>query len=362
MIVRPRRHPRPHSRLQRRVRRCARAAGTVAALALARVAGAQEPSVEVTRPAAGARIESATPRFTVVARDVGVAAERITLELQLASTAAFSAPFYADTAVGDSADFVPARPLPDAGTIYWRAIARVDGVVVATSLITGPRTTPRWLVLREPDAPNGVVLDTRRPRFVWSSAPVASPPGPWRYDITITSVASGRDVQTVAALEDTTFVPARDLDANTSYRWSVRAYLATGEATRVASQGSFVITSRDQPLATLLYQSFPNPFPTETVASTCVWFDLAVAQSVQLEVFTLRGDHVRTLFPTSSDETILRAGRYGRADVGSNSGCDARFSWDGRSEGGREVAPGVYLLRLRTGRTEQVRKILYRGR
>ena len=338
------------------------AIAAVPVLAPASAAGAQGLAVEVTRPAAGDVLASATPRFTIVARDVGAPAERVSLELQLSTSPNFVAPIYADTAPGDSADFLLARPLPDGATVYWRAIVRVDDAVVATSPITGPRATPRWLVLREPDAPNGVVLDTRRPRFVWSSVPIATPPGPWRFDITITSVATGGEVQHVAALQDTAFVPARDLDANTSYRWSVRAYLAGGASVRAASQGSFVITSRDQPLATLLYQNFPNPFPTEAVASTCVWFDLASPESVQLEVFTLRGDHVRTLFPGAGDETLLRAGRYGRADVGSNSGCDARFSWDGRSDSGREVAPGVYLLRLRTGRSEQVRKILYRGR
>ena len=327
-----------------------------------RGASAQVASVEVRRPEPGTPIRSATPRFTVVATDIGVEPERITLELQVAATPAFSTLLFADTAVGDSADFVPSRPLPDGGAVYWRAIVRVDDAVVVTSPVTGPRATPRWLVLLEPDAPNGTVLDERRPRFAWSSAPVATPPGPWRYELTITSVATGDEVLRVAALEDTTFVPARDLEANTSYRWTVTASLATGETARAASQGSFVITSRDQPLATLLYQNFPNPFPTAAVGSTCVWFDLARAETVELEVFSLRGDHVRTLFPRPADGSILRPGRYGRADVGSNTGCDARFSWDGTSDAGREVAPGVYLLRLRAGRTVQVRKILYRGR
>ena len=335
---------------------------TLAAAVGAAAAGAQAPTVLVTRPEGGVPIRSATPVFTVVARDVAAPTSSITLELQVSATPAFSAVLYADTAAGDSADFVPSRPLPDGGAVYWRAIARVDGAVVATSAITGPRATPRWLVLLEPDAPNGTVLDGRRPTFVWSSVPIASPPGPWRYDIEITNVATGGLALSVGALEDTTFVPARDLEANTSYRWAVTAYLPTGESARVASQGSFVITSRDQPLVTLLYQNFPNPFPTATGGSTCVWFDLARAETVELEVFSLRGDHVRTLVPGPSDGSILRPGRYGRADVGSNTGCDARFSWDGTSDTGREVAPGVYLLRLRAGRSEQVRKILYRGR
>ena len=111
------------------------------------------------------------------------------------------------------------------------------------------------------------------------------------------------------------------------------------------------------PPATLLYQNFPNPFPTATSATTCVWFDLAEAGPASLDVYDLRGNRVRRIFPAPGEDAHLVAGRYGRGAGGI--GCDGRFTWDGAGEDGRRVPSGVYLLRLRARGTGQVRKILF---
>ena len=113
------------------------------------------------------------------------------------------------------------------------------------------------------------------------------------------------------------------------------------------------------PAATLLYQNFPNPFPTAASATTCVWFDLAEAGPTSLAVYDLRGNRVRRLFPDAVTSATLAAGRYGRGAGGT--GCDGRFTWDGTGEDGRRVPAGVYLLRLRTRGDQQVRKILFTG-
>lgn len=347
-------------------RRLAVALGLGAAMAVAAAvprALVAQAVVEVVRPAPDVAIASATPTFTVVARGLGVPASTVTLELQVSTSPMFepAALVFDDTLPGDSVNFVPSRPLPSGAQLWWRGIARSDGAIAATSPITGPRRAAVWLTLVSPDAPNGILLDERRPRFVWSSAPVTSPPGPWRYAIEIVGAGNGDRIVAVD-LTDTTFVPPRDLEANASYRWSVLASLpATGDSIRVSSQGSFVITSPDRPLASLLYQNFPNPFPTQSARATCIWFDLERPAQVQLEILTLRGDRVRTLYPVGSDAPLLPPGRYGRANVGSNSGCDQRFAWDGQSDDGRTVAPGVYLLRLRIGGRWETRKILFLG-
>lgn len=345
--------------------------GAVAALvAAAALAGAAPParaqagpSVEVVRPALLEPLVSATPRFVVVARGLaGIPPSSVSIELQLATTATFegAARILTDTLPGDSVEFRLERPLPSEASIWWRAIVRVDDQIASTSAVGGPRTAARWLTLVEPDAPNGVILDTRRPRFVWSSAPVDLPPGPWRYDLEIRGVGTP-ERQVYTQLADTSVVAPRDLEVNTSYRWSVLAYLPTGDSIRVQSKGSFVITSFDRPLATLLYQNFPNPFPSASSRTTCIWFDLAAIAAVRLEVQSLRGDKVRTLYPRGGDDLLLRPGRYGRADVGNNSGCDQRFTWDGTSEAGVPVPAGVYLLRLRVGDRWETRKMVYRG-
>jgi len=336
-------------------------AGTLAG---ARSAWAQGGAVvTVVSPQLDSPLTSATPPFTVVAHGLGVPASTVSLELQVSRTPSFdpASIVFDDTLPGDSVDFQPVRPLPSEAVVWWRAIARVNGAVTVTSVVTGPKLLVKWLTLVEPDAPNGVVLDNRRPRFVWTAAEIIAPPGPWRYTIEIAAVGGG-DRLVATGISDTTFVPPRELQSNTSYRWAVTAFLpATTDSLRVPSQGSFVISTPDRPLATLLYQNFPNPFPTASSSSTCVWFDLERAAQVQLEVLTLRGDRVRTLYPVGSQSPLLPPGRYGRADVGSNTGCDAKFAWDGRSNDGREVAPGVYLLRLRVADKWETRKVVFRG-
>jgi len=217
------------------------------------------------------------------------------------------------------------------------------------------------LTLIFPNSPTGTTLETRRPRFVWSSAPVASPPGPWLYDVEIVNVAT-RETVVARRLVDTTFVPAFDLESNTSYRWAVTARLSTGDSVRVESNATFVIVDAQTPLVTLLYQNFPNPFPTTRSGTTCVWFDLHAPARVRLDVYDLRGNLVRSLVPSADVSGDLQAGRYGRAAPASDTGCDPRFTWDGRARDGREVPIGVYLLRLRADGVDAVRKMLYRGR
>jgi hypothetical protein len=113
------------------------------------------------------------------------------------------------------------------------------------------------------------------------------------------------------------------------------------------------------PAATLLYQNFPNPFPTAASATTCVWFDLSATGVVTLDVHDLRGNRVRRLFPAPGEGAQLAAGRYGRGPGGA--GCDGRFTWDGTARDGRRAPSGVYLLRLRTDDVALVRKIVFAG-
>jgi hypothetical protein len=123
---------------------------------------------------------------------------------------------------------------------------------------------------------------------------------------------------------------------------------------RVVRQGP------SQPLRTLLFQNFPNPFPTATSRVTCIWFDLREDGPVRLQVFDLRGSHVRTIIPAPSWPARLPAGRYGRG-AGGQAGCDPRLTWDGRAEDGRPVTAGVYLLRLQAGGSTQFVKMVFGG-
>ena len=85
-----------------------------------------------------------------------------------------------------------------------------------------------------------------------------------------------------------------------------------------------------------LYANHPNPFN----AGTVIPFELAEAGPVRLTVVNLVGQEVRGLVRESR-----RAGAH-------------RVRWDGRDEGGRAAATGVYLVRLQAGDRERTRRML----
>ncbi len=116
-----------------------------------------------------------------------------------------------------------------------------------------------------------------------------------------------------------------------------------------------------RPAVTLLYQNFPNPFPTVESRTTCIWFDLSRTAPVALTVHDVRGNIVRRLLPTASSPQFLVPGRYGRATQTAQSGCNPEHVWDGRADNGDIVPRGVYLIRLRAGNSESIKKALFRG-
>ncbi|WP_456408054.1 LamG-like jellyroll fold domain-containing protein [Caldithrix abyssi] len=90
------------------------------------------------------------------------------------------------------------------------------------------------------------------------------------------------------------------------------------------------------PTAFELSQNYPNPFNP----STEIRFALPEVSDVQLEVFNLLGQKVKTLF-------------NGRANPGTY-----RVSWNGTNESGRAVASGVYLYRLKAGKVQKFKKMI----
>lgn len=87
------------------------------------------------------------------------------------------------------------------------------------------------------------------------------------------------------------------------------------------------VQSNDLPAATYLQGNAPNPFNPMTTIS----FGLPAGSRVTLLIYDLQGRVVRRLL---GDE-LLPAGVH-------------EMRWDGRDDGGREVASGVYLYRLRS--------------
>lgn len=210
-------------------------------------------------------------------------------------------------------------------------------------------SAPQWARLLTLDDPAGSTIREPRPLLRWSSPPVSSPPGPFRYDVEIIRADNGEIELAARGLDSTSFAPNRDLELNTPYRWRVTAVLGADTASTL-SRGSFVIVDESVPSVTLLFQNFPNPFPNPATgrSGTCVWFDLARPGRVRLEVLDLRGHLVRRLIPSSRFPEELPAGRYGRSAVGQSGTCDPALEWDGMSESGAPVLRGVYLIKLET--------------
>ena len=90
------------------------------------------------------------------------------------------------------------------------------------------------------------------------------------------------------------------------------------------------------PAAFALAQNFPNPFnPSTTIA-----FQLGLPSQVELSIYSMNGQCVRTLFSGA-----LPAGPH-------------RQQWDGRDERGERVASGAYLYRLSAGDFVATRQLM----
>jgi hypothetical protein len=89
------------------------------------------------------------------------------------------------------------------------------------------------------------------------------------------------------------------------------------------------------PMATRFDRAVPNPFNPATE----LHFELAKAQRVQLDIFDVRGQRVRTVF----DETRA-AGRHA-------------VVWDGQDDTGQPVGSGVYFVRMRGADYQNVGKL-----
>jgi hypothetical protein len=270
-----------------------------------------------------------------------------TITLELSTEAAFARPFFNATGDGLNPTFHLDSLLIEHTQIFLRArLTDQFGVIVAD--VRQAHVVQGWLKLDTPPQQSLVILNTRTPLFAWSSPGITFPPGLWQYDLTVVNTATGQETQ-VLATNDTSVV-IDSLEANTSYSWRVtaRGQTSSGKTeVTVKSSGTFAITSATQPTATLIYQSFPNPFGRgQRSAMACFWFDLARPATVQLTIFDLRLHQVRKIVPGASGSGALLAGAYGRDNVDRTSGCDPKFAWDGRDERGNFVPPGVYIARF----------------
>jgi hypothetical protein len=90
-------------------------------------------------------------------------------------------------------------------------------------------------------------------------------------------------------------------------------------------------------LTNCIYQNFPNPFMHVTTIS----YSVATGSQVEISVFNVKGQKVRTLVNEHAPP-----GRY-------------FTSWDGRTDTGDEASPGVYFYRMTVADYRSVKKMLF---
>lgn len=112
-------------------------------------------------------------------------------------------------------------------------------------------------------------------------------------------------------------------------QWREDPELAYGRVTITAAAGSV-------PKSYSLAQNYPNPFNPSTEIS----FDLPKASQVELSIFNVLGQEVRSLVNQS-----MEAGSH-------------KIMWDGRDGSGSQVSSGVYFYRLAAGSYSQTKKMM----
>ncbi len=343
-----------------------RAAAVRAAFAAALVAGmggtARAQLAVLSMP--GTDTIAAAPPLSAHTAGVTDSMRPITLQLDIANNPDFTNPVYTVARQGDTATFFLPRLLKANTTVYFRLLGITASGRTFSQELSTPRVVGPWLTLVSPNGFNNVSVATLTPTFVWQSTGVTTPPGPWRYTLGVTNTKTGVVEFLAPYLGDTSYtLPAPLLQAQTSYSWSVVAQLNNGsplDSAAALSNATFVILGTAR--TTLLYQNFPNPFPSPASAVTCIWFDLAASDFVHLDIYDLRGNTVKAIVPGPTQGGSLPAGEYGRNADQSESGCDPRFEWDGTDAAGRVVPPGIYFVRLRANGKDFLKKIVFLGK
>ena len=301
---------------------------------------------------------SITPVFSWTVGSIPGFAQPVSYRLRIARDSSLT-PVTLDTVLTTPLVALP-RPLQPGAPLFWQVDATSATGSTASTGPVGPITVPAWARLNVLADSAGSTTSEVQPTFRWSPAAVASPPGPFSYDFFVRRTNTTVPQFTAGGLTDTTYQLAGPLERDAAYRWGL-VVRAGADSSVVTSPAPFLVLDAATPPATLLYQNFPNPFPSPASAATCIWFDLAQPGEVTLEILNLRGGVVRRLIPGSDFPAFLPAGRYGRGNTGTGL-CDPRLIWDGRADDGAWLPAGVYLYKLKFGGVIQFKRIVYRGR
>jgi hypothetical protein len=96
------------------------------------------------------------------------------------------------------------------------------------------------------------------------------------------------------------------------------------------------LREEEAPSRALLGPAIPNPF----TPSTSIRFTVIEATVVDLGVYNVLGQRIRTLF------------------AGDRAAGEHREAWDGRDDEGRDMPPGVYYVRITQGRDTETQPLV----
>src|SRR4051812_26466972 len=108
------------------------------------------------------------PNMTVTALQTRPDLGPYTVTLELSTEAQFQRPFYINSVEGEAATFAIDSLLPEATTIFMRA-RLIDQFGATTAQVLQQHPVRRWVALIDPAQQSLVPLNTRKPRFIWSS-------------------------------------------------------------------------------------------------------------------------------------------------------------------------------------------------
>ena len=302
-------------------------------------------------------LTSVTPQFSWTVGTTPGFTGPVAYRLRIARDSLLANPIL-DSLMGSATQYLPSRAFKPGAPVYWRVDATAMGVTATTGVV-GPITVPAWATLVTFNDSAGVTTDSVQPTFSWTVPGIASPPGPFQFDLQIFRLGQTIPVYGAGGISVTSFRVPVALEENTPYFWRLTVH-AGPDTTQVSSVGVFIILDASAPQVTLLYQNFPNPFPAVGRDSTCIWFDVATPGQTDLQILDLRGDLIRRIIPRQALGGVLPPGRYGRGPLGGPT-CDPQVTWDGRADDGRFVPAGVYILRLRSGTTQLYKRLVFMG-
>jgi hypothetical protein len=107
--------------------------------------------------------------------------------------------------------------------------------------------------------------------------------------------------------------------------------------------GDWLLPQNDE-----ILQNYPNPFVIKEESDRTYFpFVLSLPSRVRIDILTLSGERIKTIIPKHDPE--FPNGEYLNKNLA--------MPWDGRTEKGEYVAPGIYLYRFKTDRTTAIKKM-----